>query len=78
MSSSDPAEVAGLRCGWRDHVAVERQLAGRLWDVRAISAPIDDVECAGLVCQIIDAPHYVMSFQNEFRTHVIDYFVNEL
>ena len=24
-----------------------------------------------------NAPHYVMSFQNEFRAHVIDYFVNE-
>ena len=29
------------------------------------------------MCQIIDAPHYVMGFQNEFRAHVIYYFVKE-
>ena len=38
---------------------------------------IDDVEDARRVCQIIGAPHYVMSFQDEFRAHVIDYFVGE-
>ena len=38
---------------------------------------IDDVEDARRVCQIIGAPHYVMSFQDEFRAHVIDYFVSE-
>ena len=38
---------------------------------------IDDVEDARRVCQIIGAPHYVMSFQDEFRAHVIDYFVAE-
>ena len=43
-----------------NHEAVERRPAG-LSDVRAISAPIDDVEYARRVCRIIDAPHYVMS-----------------
>ncbi len=38
---------------------------------------IDDVEDARRVCQIIGAPHYVMSFQEEFRAHVIDYFISE-
>ncbi|MFH1559828.1 MAG: tRNA 2-thiouridine(34) synthase MnmA [Chloroflexota bacterium] len=38
---------------------------------------IKDVEDARRVCQIIGAPHYVMSFQREFQTHVIDYFVSE-
>ena len=38
---------------------------------------IDDVEDARRVCQIIGAPHYVMSFQDEFRAHVIDYFISE-
>ena len=38
---------------------------------------LEDVEDARRVCQIIGAPHYVMSFQDEFRAHVIDYFVAE-
>lgn len=38
---------------------------------------VEDVEDARRVCQIIDAPHYVMNFQKEFQEHVIDYFVRE-
>ena len=57
----------------------------KLWDEDLSDGPtrsngccsLEDVEDARRVCQIIGAPHYVMDFQNEFRTHVIDYFSSE-
>ncbi|MBI2856156.1 MAG: tRNA 2-thiouridine(34) synthase MnmA [Chloroflexi bacterium] len=57
----------------------------KLWDQEQPDSPayskgcctIDDVVDARRVCQIIGAPHYVMSFQREFQAHVIDYFVAE-
>ena len=36
-----------------------------------------DVDDARRVCQIIGVPHYLMNFEREFQTHVIDYFVQE-
>jgi tRNA-uridine 2-sulfurtransferase len=38
---------------------------------------IEDIEDARLVCQAIGIPHYVMNVQDEFREHVMDYFVEE-
>jgi tRNA-specific 2-thiouridylase len=38
---------------------------------------IEDIEDARLVCQTIGIPHYVMNVQDEFRKHVMDYFVEE-
>ncbi len=38
---------------------------------------IEDVVDARRVCQMIGAPHYFMDFRQEFRTHVMDYFVAE-
>lgn len=35
------------------------------------------VEDARRVAQILDIPHYVMNFKQEFKRHVIDYFVRE-
>ncbi len=35
------------------------------------------VEDARRVAQLIDIPHYVMNFKQEFQHHVIDYFVEE-
>lgn len=49
-------------------------------------APEDnDGGCCGLsavddarrVCQKLDIPHYVINFRNDFRKHVIDYFLDE-
>ena len=37
----------------------------------------EDVDDARRVCQIIGVPHYLMNFEREFQTHVIDYFVQE-
>ena len=62
MSSNDPAEVAG---GYDVAGVTMKPWSERpagLSDVARDSAPIDDVEYARRVCQIIDAPHYVMSF----------------
>ena len=57
----------------------------KLWNDDMPEAPryskgccsVEDVEDARRVCQIIGAPHYVMDFQREFQTHVIDYFCSE-
>ncbi len=38
---------------------------------------LQDVDDARRVCQIIGAPHYLMNFEREFQTHVIDYFCQE-
>ena len=35
---------------------------------------LDDVEDARRVCQRLGVPHYVLNVQQEFQTHVIDYF----
>jgi tRNA-specific 2-thiouridylase len=36
-----------------------------------------DVDDARRVCQILGVPHYLMNFEREFQTHVIDYFCQE-
>ena len=38
---------------------------------------VEDVADARRVCQLIGAPHYFLSFEREFRAHVMDYFVAE-
>ncbi len=38
---------------------------------------LEDVEDARATCRIIGARHYYMNFEDEFRDHVIDYFVGE-
>ncbi len=38
---------------------------------------LEDVEDARATCRIIGAKHYYMNFENEFKEHVIDYFVGE-
>ncbi|MFQ5933239.1 MAG: tRNA 2-thiouridine(34) synthase MnmA [Dehalococcoidia bacterium] len=37
----------------------------------------EDTEDARRVCQILDIPHYVMNFEKEFQTYVIEYFLKE-
>ena len=38
---------------------------------------LDDVEDARSVCRTLGIPHYVLNVQEEFQTHVIDYFCAE-
>ena len=38
---------------------------------------LDDVEDARMVCRLLGVPHYVLNVQEEFQTHVIDYFTAE-
>ena len=38
---------------------------------------IDDVEDARAVCRQLGVPHYVLNVQEQFRSHVIDYFTSE-
>ena len=38
---------------------------------------IEDIEDARRVCQHLGVPHYVLNVEDEFRAHVIDYFVAE-
>ena len=57
----------------------------RLWTVEQDDAPrlskrccsVEDVDDARRVCQMIGAPHYVLNFEREFQSHVVDYFVQE-
>ncbi|MEE9198464.1 MAG: tRNA 2-thiouridine(34) synthase MnmA, partial [Dehalococcoidia bacterium] len=37
----------------------------------------EDADDARRVCQILAIPHYVLNFEKEFHTHVIDYFLDE-
>ena len=37
---------------------------------------IEDIQDAKRVAQILDIPHYVLNFEKEFQTHVMDYFVH--
>ncbi|MBI4307571.1 MAG: tRNA 2-thiouridine(34) synthase MnmA [Chloroflexi bacterium] len=38
---------------------------------------LEDVEYARRACQLLGVPHYFMNFEREFKSHVIDYFINE-
>ena len=38
---------------------------------------VEDVDDARRTCQIIGVPHYLLNFEREFQTHVVDYFVGE-
>lgn len=38
---------------------------------------VEDVDDARAVAQALDIPHYVLNFEDEFRTRVVDYFVAE-
>ena len=38
---------------------------------------LDDVEDARMVCRTLGIPHYVLNVQQEFQSHVIDYFCSE-
>ena len=37
----------------------------------------EDTDDARRVCQMLDIPHYVLNFEKEFHTHVIEYFLDE-
>ncbi|OOB79699.1 MAG: tRNA 2-thiouridine(34) synthase MnmA [Epulopiscium sp. Nuni2H_MBin001] len=55
----------------------------QIWD-KDTSEDRED-SCCGLsaiddarrVCQMLDIPHYVMNFRNDFKRDVVDYFINE-
>ena len=57
----------------------------RLWTVEREDVPrhskqccsVEDVDDARRVCQTIGVPHYVMNFEREFQSHVVDYFCRE-
>ncbi len=57
----------------------------RLWTLERDDLPrlskrccsVEDVDDARRVCQVIEAPHYVLNFEREFQAHVVDYFVRE-
>ena len=49
----------------------------RLPDAYRGCCTVDDVEDARAVCHKLGVPHYVFNVQEEFRSHVIDYFVGE-
>jgi len=38
---------------------------------------VEEVEDARRVCQVLDIPFYVVNFEAQFRTHVVDYFCRE-
>jgi len=58
----------------------------KLWEYRSFdNTPVNDTYCcsldainnAKLVCSKLGVPHYTLDFQEQFKTKVIDYFVDE-
>ena len=57
----------------------------RLWTTQRDDLPplskrccsVEDVDDARRVCQLIDAPHYILNFERQFQEHVVDYFIQE-
>ncbi|MBI2936145.1 MAG: tRNA 2-thiouridine(34) synthase MnmA [Chloroflexi bacterium] len=57
----------------------------RLWTVDRPEAPrlnrgccsVEDIDDARRVCQLIEAPHYVINAEQEFAAFVVDYFTRE-
>ncbi len=45
--------------------------------LRVKCRPVEVVDDARRVCQLIGVPHYVQNFEREFQQHVVDYFVTE-
>ena len=57
----------------------------RLWTVETPTAPrfhrsccsIESTDDARQVCQVLDVPYYMLNFEREFQSHVVDYFCAE-
>ena len=57
----------------------------RLWTVERDDVPpqskrccsVEDVDDARRVCDTIGVPHYVLNFERQFQSHVVDYFCQE-
>ena len=55
---------------WQDEALQKQETEGGCCGLSA-------VEDARRVAQVLDIPHYVMNFKQEFQIHVIDYFIRE-
>lgn len=55
---------------WQDEARQKQETEGGCCGLSA-------VEDARRVAQVLDIPHYVMNFKQEFQTNVIDYFIRE-
>lgn len=54
----------------------------RLWDAAAGTdarscCSLDDANDAKRVCEVLGVPHYMLNMKDEFKTHVVDRFINE-
>lgn len=52
-------------------------LTMKLWGKNNRCCSAQDIQDARRVARRLDIPHYVVSFQEAFRKHVVDYFVSE-
>ena len=83
MSGGVDSSVAALLLSRQGYDVVGVTM--RLWTVERDDAPrqnkrccsVEDVDDARRVCQTIGVPHYVMNFEREFQSHVVDYFCRE-
>ena len=83
MSGGVDSSVAALLLRQRGYDIIGVTM--KLYDIDQADLPaayrgcctLDDVEDARAVCRILDAPHYVLNVQREFRAFVIDYFRRE-
>ncbi|MFH1485530.1 MAG: tRNA 2-thiouridine(34) synthase MnmA [Chloroflexota bacterium] len=57
----------------------------RLWTLETPGIPtahrrccsVEAIDDARRVCQILDIPYYILNFEEEFQSHVVDYFCQE-
>ena len=49
----------------------------RFWGEDNRCCSVEDVEDARIVAHHLDIPHYVISFEESFKKHVVDYFISD-
>ena len=75
MSGGVDSSVAAAFLKEKDYDVIG--LTMKLWGKNNRCCSEKDIQDARRVARHLDIPHYLVSFQEPFRKHVVDYFVSE-